>query len=116
MKYSDKLKDPRWQRKRLEILQRENFTCESCGDTTRTLHVHHGYYETGLDPWDYESSTLHCVCDTCHELQAARLRDIHYELAKCAFALYDEIMMDVSTARGFYASHPDQHRRCFEHA
>ena len=26
MSYSDKLKDPRWQRKRLEIFERDNWT------------------------------------------------------------------------------------------
>lgn len=30
--YSQKLLDPRWQRKRLEILQRDDFTCQVCSD------------------------------------------------------------------------------------
>ena len=32
MGYSEKLKDPRWQKKRLEILERDNFRCQYCGD------------------------------------------------------------------------------------
>ena len=51
--YSDKLKSPKWQKKRLEILQRDNFTCFNCGDTERTLHVHHESYIKGKEPWDY---------------------------------------------------------------
>jgi len=45
--YWQKLQDPRWQRKRLEILNRAEFCCESCGDTESQLQVHHGYYEKG---------------------------------------------------------------------
>lgn len=65
--YADQLKDPRWQRKRLEIMQREHFTCEQCGTHTETLHIHHGYYERGLAPWEYPDETLHCLCEGCHE-------------------------------------------------
>jgi hypothetical protein len=65
--YADKLKDPRWQRKRLEILQRDNFTCLDCGAKRATLHIHHCFYIYGKDPWDYEDRTLRTLCDECHE-------------------------------------------------
>jgi hypothetical protein len=65
--YSKKLLDPRWQRKRLEILDRDGFQCRSCGARDRTLHVHHRYYEYGRDPWDYDSKILVTLCDECHE-------------------------------------------------
>lgn len=81
MTYREKLLDPRWQRKRLEILNRANFSCELCGDASKTLHVHHGYYERGLEPWDYENETLRCLCDSCHEKAQDSLRDIHREIA-----------------------------------
>lgn len=64
--YSDLLKDPRWQKRRLEILQRDKFTCQRCGDDKSTLHVHHGYYAKGMRPWDYDSDTLLTVCENCH--------------------------------------------------
>lgn len=64
--YAESLRDPRWQRKRLEILQRDNFTCQSCGTTEKELHVHHGYYETGLSPWEYDNDTLTTLCKNCH--------------------------------------------------
>lgn len=64
--YYAKLRDPRWQRKRLEILSRDSFTCVACGDKDNELHVHHGYYEPGKDPWDYADHTLHSLCESCH--------------------------------------------------
>lgn len=67
MTYKEKLLDPRWQRKRLETLERSKFTCESCFDSKETLHIHHGYYEKGLEPWEYDSDTLHCLCASCHK-------------------------------------------------
>lgn len=65
--YSDLLKHPKWQKKRLEILERADFTCEECGNREQTLHVHHGYYEKGLKPWEYSNESLHCLCEKCHE-------------------------------------------------
>jgi hypothetical protein len=66
--YFEKLKDPRWQKKRLEILNIHDFTCQECGNADNTLHVHHPFYEKNKDPWDYESDVLMCVCDSCHSL------------------------------------------------
>lgn len=65
MAYSDKLKSPKWQKKRLEILNRDNFTCQYCGDTETELHVHHKRYESG-DPWDSNSDDLVTICKHCH--------------------------------------------------
>lgn len=67
MKYSEKLRDPRWQRKRLEILSRDNFTCRLCGDAKNTLHVHHIFYTRGAEPWDHQNDVLVTVCVDCHE-------------------------------------------------
>lgn len=80
--YWEKLKDPRWQKKRLEILDRDGFSCVNCGDTTKTLNVHHGYYEKGRDPWDYADSTLHTLCEDCHAATTALTGELHYNLAK----------------------------------
>lgn len=82
LSYSEKLKDPRWQKKRLEILQRADFKCEDCGASDKTLHVHHGYYERGHDPWEYNEASLHCLCEECHESAQEALRDIHWEVAQ----------------------------------
>lgn len=65
--YADKLKDPRWQKKRLEIFLRDNWTCKTCGDTKTELTVHHKEYKQDLEPWEYEDSFLETKCVNCHE-------------------------------------------------
>lgn len=65
-KYSEKLKDPRWQKKRLKILERDDWKCQTCGDPKETLHVHHLYYEKDRDPWDYPDESLITLCADCH--------------------------------------------------
>lgn len=67
MKYSDKLKDPRWQRKRLKILERDDFKCQLCGDREAPLSVHHKYYKNNYDPWDYSDESLITLCEECHK-------------------------------------------------
>lgn len=64
--YSEKLRDPRWQRRRLEKLQAQDFACEGCTDTESTLHVHHRLYRKGADPWDYADNELAVLCEACH--------------------------------------------------
>ncbi len=66
--YSELLKDPRWQKKRLKVLERDKFECVTCGDSESELHVHHGYYEFGMMPWDYHNDSLHTLCDDCHAM------------------------------------------------
>ncbi len=66
--YAAKLKDPRWQKKRLEVLQRAEWSCEMCGDAESTLHVHHKQYFKGRDPWEYDEDQLAALCVSCHEV------------------------------------------------
>lgn len=68
MNYSQKLKDPRWQKKRLEVMERDKFTCRTCGETKETLTVHHINYRKGADPWEYDSDNLRCLCESCHDV------------------------------------------------
>jgi hypothetical protein len=63
--YQKKLLDPRWQKKRLKILERDDWTCTVCGRIDRTLHVHHEEYFG--DPWDISDNKLSTVCCVCHE-------------------------------------------------
>jgi hypothetical protein len=65
--YSDKLKDPRWQKKRLQILEEQKWKCIKCKDENTTLHVHHITYKRGNEPWDYPNSNLMCLCKDCHK-------------------------------------------------
>lgn len=66
MDYLEKLKDPRWQRKRLEIFQRDNWTCRSCSTTVKTLHVHHLFYFKDKEPWEINDGFLITLCEDCH--------------------------------------------------
>jgi hypothetical protein len=98
--YAEKLKDPRWQKKRLEIFERDKWTCQACGDTTQTLNVHHRFYKSGLDPWEYNEVDLVTLCDNCHgierdqraEWEQSLLLELRYscfvgDLEKICFAL-----------------------------
>ena len=62
--YAEKLKHPKWQKKRLEIMQRDNFKCVYCGDTETTLNVHHLKYAG--KPWEANDDALITVCEDCH--------------------------------------------------
>lgn len=72
IEYAKKLKDPRWQRKRLEILQRDDFACKDCRDRASTLHVHHKYYRWGAEPWEYPELALVTLCEACHMYETER--------------------------------------------
>lgn len=65
--YCQLLRDPRWQKKRLEIMERDRWRCRRCGSAGKTLNVHHGYYEKGNNPWDYPDGSLFTLCEKCHE-------------------------------------------------
>jgi len=64
--YAEKLKDPRWQKKRLKVFERDNWRCVYCNDENLTLHIHHERYE-GNNPWDTPDEYLKTVCSPCHE-------------------------------------------------
>ncbi len=65
--YAEKLRDPRWQRKRLEVLEAANFRCSWCYNKEETLHAHHTIYIKGREPWEYEDWQIICLCATCHQ-------------------------------------------------
>ena len=69
MKYSEKLKDPGWQKLRLEVFERDEWTCQGCGDNESTLNVHHCYYESQKEPWEYPLKALTTLCDNCHNIE-----------------------------------------------
>lgn len=64
MTYAEKLQDPRWQKKRLEILERDKFKCQLCLDTNTTLHIHHKKYNGS--PWESPNEDLITYCKHCH--------------------------------------------------
>ena len=52
---------------RLEIMQRDNWTCACCRATDSTLNVHHRWYTRGSEPWEYPPEALVTLCEQCHE-------------------------------------------------
>lgn len=83
MTYKEQLLHPNWQRKRLEILSRDEFACKLCYDTESTLHVHHKQYAKGRMAWEYPDDELVTLCEDCHETmheQNAMLRDVTAKL------------------------------------
>lgn len=68
MTYWEQLRSPQWQRRRLEIMQRDEFRCQYCRDGTSTLNVHHKHYVKGRLAWEYSDDELVTLCEPCHEL------------------------------------------------
>ncbi len=66
--YARKLADPRWQKKRLEILKRDRFKCRLCKYDDVELHVHHLSYEKGKNPHECLNSNLVTLCQRCHNI------------------------------------------------
>lgn len=66
MTYSEKLRSPLWQKKRLLILERDGWACKSCGTTTQTLQVFH-IVHAHRDPWDYPDGCYQTLCITCQK-------------------------------------------------
>jgi hypothetical protein len=60
-------KNPQWQRKRLEIMQKKGFKCEWCSSGEKELHTHHLRYEKGKELWEYEDSNFMILCKDCHK-------------------------------------------------
>lgn len=65
--YRDKLLDPRWQQVRLKIFVRDKWMCVACAETTRTLHVHHLWYQNDKEPWESPLNSLVTLCSLCHK-------------------------------------------------
>ncbi len=64
--YSEKLKDPRWQKKRLEVFNAAGWRCQECRAADQTLNVHHSFYELGKEPWEADGALMLCLCEQHH--------------------------------------------------
>lgn len=64
--WKDQYKHPNWQRARLIVLNRDQFTCQLCRDSHSILHVHHLKYLKDGYIWDVPKRFLVSLCDTCH--------------------------------------------------
>lgn len=117
--YWEKLQDPKWQKRRLEVFKRADFKCEECSNDKETLHAHHKIYHKGRDPWDYSDKELACLCDSCHarwhevkdlidrivaQLPIARMREmLNYGIASAMDdgSAVQCTLPDVHAVRGF---------------
>lgn len=88
MTYREKLLDPRWQKRRLEILSRDEWKCHMCEIKTETLHVHHRYYENGLEPWEYGDDALVTLCAGCHEHETFAIGEATTRLVRAAKKMF----------------------------
>lgn len=89
--YYDQLRSPYWQKKRLEILERDNFSCTYCGRDESLLDgdgeqliVDHGYYDQTKKraPWEYEVETLYTLCSRCNNMLRWARTGYHRAIAK----------------------------------
>ena len=68
MNYNEQLKNPLWQKKRLEIMNRDEFQCKMCFSKENSLVVHHKVYYSKTKAWEYEDYLLITLCEKCHNL------------------------------------------------
>lgn len=81
--YAEKLLDPRWQKKRLEVLERDSWMCQYCYDSENTLHVHHLRYEDYYkNPWDYPLVYLITACEKCHKEEPIAIKPIEKNIIR----------------------------------
>lgn len=65
MTYGELLRDPRWQRRRLEVMDRDGWACRHCEADDQELQVHHKRYSGGA-PWEVPMEWLVTLCKDCH--------------------------------------------------
>lgn len=107
--YSEKLRDPRWQKKRLQIMNRDKFACKLCGDCETTLNVHHIEYYNG-NPWEIDNSKLITLCEHCH-YEIESLKKNNYTIDSISFKnnlikIYKSAGW-IGGSRIMFISHPD---------
>jgi 5-methylcytosine-specific restriction endonuclease McrA len=72
--YRAMLRDPRWQRVRLRVFERDGWSCQHCGATRKELQVHHVQYIWAWKPWEYPMRLLVTLCVDCHRAVSRRKR------------------------------------------
>lgn len=111
MKYLDQLKSPKWQKKRLDILNIRGFKCEKCKSEDEQLHVHHRFYIANRKAWEYDNDVFQVLCHICHEIEHKK-EDINkridskwiYLIAQIELLTYDEydnILSIIQSAKKF---------------
>lgn len=92
--YKDKLKNPLWQKRRLQIFEKDKWRCKQCGNHESELQVHHVDYIPGINPWEYPDDMLITLCHICHGKENGREK-LEYNLAttfKMKGFLYSDLL------------------------
>lgn len=66
LSYYEQLQHPLWHKKRLEILQRDDYKCQICGSNIHKLEIHHLCYFPDLLVWEYDDELMITVCKKHH--------------------------------------------------
>lgn len=69
LSYADKLRDPRWRSLRRQVLELHHNRCALCGG--KAWQVHHQFYISGAEPWNYDIEALTPLCGRCHSAYEA---------------------------------------------
>lgn len=120
MTYSEKLNDARWQKKRLEILERAGWRCESvnCESLEKHigLHIHHKVYLRGRNPWEYEDWQLCALCAACHEVEQELMERAHLAIARFeGLAGLAQRMWRMETSEELASFDESLRRICYHH-
>ena len=83
MAYKDDLKTGHWQKRKFEVVEKANWTCEDCGaGKEKQLQVHHTAYIADKKIWEHGDAFLMCLCDTCHKSRQAIENEMRYQLGR----------------------------------
>lgn len=97
-RYSELLKDGRWIVRRLQILERMEYTCEECGaqpGDPAELNVHHRSYRAGALPWEYEDTELMCLCRDCHAELTDWIERAHRLIGRLPIAAFPTLVREI---------------------
>jgi hypothetical protein len=85
MTYKEKLQLPEWRALKKRICVERDNTCEDCGAyyvRLRDLQLHHKFYDSNKEPWEYPDDCFKLLCGDCHELTTEALKSFLYVLGR----------------------------------
>lgn len=110
--FSEQYKNPKWQKKRLKILERDNYQCQHCDESELTLQVHHLSYPKGINIWECKDENLITLCEPCHRrvtdlIDLVRVKSeeqMFVEFMSTCAAVHSSVQLDVSDYLGMVLS------------
>lgn len=105
--YAEQLAHPKWQRRRLEMLNAAGWACTTCGNEDKQLHVHHRVYIKGRQVWDYSDHELVVLCHVCHGTEH-EAKDLLDQLLLAVPQSDAPIRTALSLLNGYFDAGPDR--------